>query len=400
MLDAAHQRAGLQAGGQLLPNLVHFGRLLRAAGLPVSADQLSTLAEALALIDIRRRADVYISARAVLVTDPHDYPLFDRAFDRVWQGLETWFVEFKGGRRLGPQTDDDPSRPTSGEPPLERHLGQPAPDQDGASLADDEISLSPTSSTVERLWHKDFAIYTDEEKEAVRRALGRLMWDMRARETRRLRRASRRARQLDLRASIRSNTRHGGEIVTLRWRRRKLKPRPLVLICDISGSMAPYSRLFLQFMHALSQNGRSVETFAFGTRLTRLTPALRHRDVDAAVAAASDLVVDWSGGTRIGESLKRFNYDWSRRVLGWGATVLIISDGWERGDMASLDREMARLRRSTRRLLWLNPLAGAVGYEPLVQGIQTALPYCDAFLPLHNLHSLELVVARLGEAGF
>lgn len=190
--------------------------------------------------------------------------------------------------------------------------------------------------------------------------------------------------------------RNGGEIIHLRWRRRNTKPRPLVVICDISGSMDAYSRLFLHFIHSLSQDVHHVEAFAFGTRLTRLTPALRHNDVDTAVDKISHLVYDWSGGTRIGESLRSFNYQWSRRVLGWGATVIIISDGWERGDLDLLQKEMDRLRRSVHRLLWLNPLAGTPGYQPLVGGIQTVLPYCDEFLPLHNLHSLEQVVSRLG----
>jgi uncharacterized protein with von Willebrand factor type A (vWA) domain len=160
--------------------------------------------------------------------------------------------------------------------------------------------------------------------------------------------------------------------------------------------MDRYSRIFLHFIHSLSQDVHHVEAFAFGTRLTHLSPALRHSDVDTAVDKISHLVVDWSGGTRIGESLKSFNYQWSRRVLGWGATVIIISDGWERGDLALLNREMDRLSRSVHRLLWLNPLAGTPGYEPLVGGIRTVLPYCDEFLPLHNLHSLEQVVHRLG----
>jgi uncharacterized protein len=398
MVKTGRVVGGEQDDGRLLANLVHFGRLLRAAGLPVGASQLTGLAEALTLIDIGRRADFHLTARSLLVSDPHHFELFDRAFDLFWRGMESWLVEFGMSRQLR-RPEEQERLPPSTEPALEQAPDELTPEDEAGPEQEDEPFLNPMYSAVERLRHKHFDVYTDEEKELVRQALQRLVWDIQARQTRRKRRAAKRARYLDLRASIRANVGNGGEIVTLRWRRRKLKPRPLVLICDISGSMEAYSRLFLQFMHALSHNGRTVESFAFGTRLTRLTPALRHRDVDAAVARASELVVDWSGGTRIGESLKRFNYDWSRRVLGWGATVLIISDGWDRGDIELLDREMARLRQSTRRLLWLNPLAGTPGYEPLVRGIRAAMPYCDAFLPLHNLASLEQVVRELGVAG-
>jgi hypothetical protein len=259
-----------------------------------------------------------------------------------------------------------------------------------------EIDAGPFYSPVELLHHKNFAAFTEEEKRIVRQAMAKLIWQFNARQTRRLRRTSKQTRYIDLRGSIRANTNNGGEIIHLRWRRRKKKPRPLVVICDISGSMDSYSRLFLHFIHSLSRDVRHVEAFAFGTRLTHLTPALRHSDVDTAVDKISHLVLDWSGGTRIGESLKIFNYRWARRVLGWGATVIIISDGWERGDLDLLDREMDRLSRSVHRLIWLNPLAGSPGYQPLVGGIQTVLPYCDDFLPLHNLHSLEQVVTRLG----
>ena len=197
---------------------------------------------------------------------------------------------------------------------------------------------------MELLRHKNFAEFTEEEKQIVRQAMARLIWQFNA-GARAACAAPQSARATSICAHPSAPTRaYGGEIIHLRWRRRKTKPRPLVVICDISGSMDRYSRLFLHFIHSLSQDVRQVEAFAFGTRLTHLTPALRHNDVDTAVDKISHLVVDWSGGTRIGESLKTFNYQWSRRVLGWGATVLIISDGWERGDLDLLDKEMDRLQ--------------------------------------------------------
>jgi uncharacterized protein len=385
--------------GSFFPNLLHFGRLLRALGLKISAGQLADLAEALTLIDIANRRDFYYAARSLLVTDPHDFGRFDQAFDLFWTGMQSWMLSLGQTRHL--------RQAEEGEQPADTPEAILAPSQDDRPAGDEEADagepdpaaeeqVSALYSPVELLRQKNFADFTEEEKQIVRRAMAQLVWQFHVRQTRRLRRTTKRSRYIDLRHTIRSNTRHGGEILDLRWRRRKTKPRPLVVICDISGSMDRYSRLFLHFIHSLSQDVRQVEAFAFGTRLTRLTPALRHSDVDTAVDKIAHLVVDWSGGTRIGESLKSFNYQWSRRVLGRGATVIIISDGWERGDLELLDKEMDRLRRSVHRLLWLNPLAGSPGYQPLVGGIQTVLPYCDEFLPLHNLHSLEQVVARLG----
>jgi uncharacterized protein with von Willebrand factor type A (vWA) domain len=188
----------------------------------------------------------------------------------------------------------------------------------------------------------------------------------------------------------------GGVPLDLKWRERKERMRPLVLICDISGSMDRYSRLLLRFVHALEHGLDAVEVFVFGTRLTRITRELRKKNVDQAIADVVSSVDDWSGGTRIGESIKFFNYKWSRRVLRSGATVVVISDGWDRGDPQLLGTEMARLQRSCRRVIWLNPLLGAPGYQPLTQGIRASLPYVDHFLPIHNLKSMEALAKLLG----
>jgi uncharacterized protein with von Willebrand factor type A (vWA) domain len=388
--------------GNLLHNLLHFGRLLRSMGLKISTGQLSELARALTLVDIGNRADFYNVSRGLLVTDPQDFLRFDRAFELFWLGLQSWLLTLGQTRHL--QQSDDGEDPIIAPDPIVApgHEDGSTTEDDGDSGSElqDDSESSALYSPVEILRHKDFASFSDEEKRIVKRAMARLVWDLRVRQTRRLRRSARRTRYLDLRRSIRANTGNGGEIIRLAWRRRKTKPRPLVVICDISGSMDAYSRLFLHFIHALNHENRQVEAFAFGTRLTRLTPALRHNDVDAAVDKISDLVVDWSGGTRIGQSLKSFNYQWSRRVLGRGATMIIISDGWERGDLELLEREIDRLSRTVHRLIWLNPNAGAPGYQPLVGGIRTVLPYCDTFLPLHNLHSLEEFISSLAAARF
>ncbi len=199
---------------------------------------------------------------------------------------------------------------------------------------------------------------------------------------------------------LRQNLRHGGEQLQLAWQRRKQKRRPLVVICDISGSMERYARILLKFVYLISSGLQKVEAFVFSTRLTRVTRQLKERDIDIALDQAVAIIHDWGGGTRIGEALKTFNYEWGRRVLGQGAIVLIISDGWDRGDIELLEREMRRLQLSAHRLIWLNPLLGSENYEPLTRGIQTALPYVDDFMPVHNLASLEQLgdlLQRVGE---
>jgi uncharacterized protein with von Willebrand factor type A (vWA) domain len=200
---------------------------------------------------------------------------------------------------------------------------------------------------------------------------------------------------IDLRRVVRNNMGYGGELLDLPRRRRKDKQRPLTLICDVSGSMERYTRMLLHFIHSLATGPEQVEAFLFATRLTRVTGHLAHRGVDEAVTEVSRAVPDWAGGTRIGEALKAFNFRWARRVLGWGSVVLVISDGWDRGEPELLRREIARLQRSSYRLVWLNPLLGSPTYEPLTRGMQAALPFVDDLLPVHNLASLEDLARRL-----
>jgi uncharacterized protein with von Willebrand factor type A (vWA) domain len=270
------------------------------------------------------------------------------------------------------------------------------PPDTGDETSPEGTDFSATYSPWETLRHKDFAAMSEDELHLARQCMADLVLSLGQRQTRRRVRAHKRTCCLDLSETVRRSMQHQGEIVRLAWRRPKLKPRPLVLICDISGSMERYSRLFLHFMHAMGHSSKHVEAFVFGTRLTRITPALRHKDVDTALREVSSAVVDWSGGTRIGESLKTFNYRWGRRVLRGGAVAIIISDGWDRGDVELLRHEVARLHRSVHRLMWLNPLAGAPTYQPLVRGMQTVLPHLDGFLPLHNLESLAQVARQLG----
>ena len=259
---------------------------------------------------------------------------------------------------------------------------------------DAEPETLMTYSAVEVLRSKDFAKLSEEELHSVTALIHTIAWRPDLRRTRRKRSAAHGA-HLDLRRALRNGLRYGGETIELAWQRPKLKYRPLVVLCDISGSMELYSRILLQLLYAITHGLEHVEAFAFGTRLTHITRQLQHSQVDEALQQAAGVVNDWGGGTRIGESLKTFNYDWARRVLGHGSTVLIVSDGWDRGDLALLDREIRRLQLSCRRLIWLNPLLGAPDYKPLAQGIQTVLPFVDDFLPAHNLVSLERLAAVL-----
>jgi hypothetical protein len=382
----------------LLPNLIHFARLLRRMGLTVSAGEIADLAQGLAQVDLARRDDVFHTMRCILTHKLEEQTIFDLAFAAFWAGQRAWMMETEAGRRAraarSAAEENPPGKDVRSER-IEDDAGEP-PEQEQAKA---ETDVQATYSAIEILRAKDFAGYTEDELRAAQRFIDCLVWQLSQHTTRRLERAAKRADRLDLPATIRRSISFGGEIVVPAWRRRKPKPRPLTVICDVSGSMDRYSRLFLYFIYALTHNQtkQPVEAFVFGTRLTRITPALRHRDVDRVLDEVSELVQDWAGGTRIGESLKTFNFDWARRTLGRGAVVIIISDGWDRGDITLLAREIARLHRSVHRLIWLNPLLGAAGYQPLVAGIQAALPHVDDFLPLHNMASLEDLALQLGK---
>ena len=374
-----------------LGNLLRFGRFLRLLGFHISSDQIYDLADGLAYIDLVRRDDFYYAARSFFVHDVGQIDLFERAFSLFWSGNLEFLVEFGAASRVTSRRTLEDDLSESDESVLRRGSGLDIaqPPELPQPEADLDKSLKTTYSPDEVLRHKDISQFSELELEQAKRIIHNLIWRISTRPSRRKVRALKRDSYLDLRRTVRNSLDLGGEIVALEWRQRKEKPRPLVVICDISGSMERYSRLFLHFLYALAQESQRVEVFVFGTRLTRLTPELRHKGVDQAVRRTSQAVLDWSGGTRIGESLRTFNYQWARRVLGRGAVLLMISDGWDRGEISLLDRELARLRRSVSRLIWLNPLLGSPDYQPLVRGIQVALPYIDEFLPLHNLDSFE-----------
>jgi len=369
---AAPDTAGAVAG-PVLGQCVRFGRMLRRAGVPVTPAQLVDLAHALAFVGVSNKEDFRLSAQAILVNRPEHLAIFAAVFERFW-------------RRPAAQQPDMP-------PTVRRRTDDAVATWQVDTLdldADDTPHIDRTArySAVERLRQADFGRLDAQELAAVQAQLAAMRWQVRPRRTRRFT-AQADGRQVDLRRTIRHSLRHGGEPLTLARRRRKIKPRPLVVLCDVSGSMERYSRVLLQFLYVVANRLARVEAFAFSTRLSRLTRQLRAGTVDIALDRAVLAVHDWGSGTRIGAALHDFNDGWAPRVLGRGAVVLIVSDGWDRGDVTVLAQEMARLRRRARRVFWLNPLLGDPEYAPLVRGMQAALPFVDELLPVHNLASLE-----------
>ena len=375
-------------GGYLLGHVVRFGQLLRVMGIDVSTRQVLDLVEALEHVPISSRSDFYHTCRALLVNRREDFLVFDQAFAVLWQGEG---ADEQGG---GPSIGDRAQRLRLPSQELARDGGEGEGEQilpgDGEG---DEEKVAPTPlmaySPNEVLRHKDFGEMTWEEIQEAKQAIARLEWKLGERRTRRLRPKTK--GRLNLRRIIRDNLRYGGEPIRLAFRQRVYRPRSLVILCDISGSMDRYSRMLLHFVHALTHGlkAASVEVFVFGTRLTRITRHLRYKDVDESLDEVGATVRDWSGGTRIGESLRAFNFQWARRVLGRGAVLLVISDGWDRGDLHLLAQEIHRLQRSAYRLIWLNPLLGSDDYQPVQRGMATVMPCVDDFLPVHNLASLE-----------
>lgn len=400
--------------GRLAANLLSLGRDLRSAGLNIGSGQILNLVEALGEIGPANPEDFYSAARATLVNGPDQIPVFDAAFTRFWRQLVNPVAPIElpvdsadmqmptAPNEQDPQGKDQKRNAEKGEKGAtkDRAILAVEDTEQAESEAGDEMDAPPEDVLVfsarEVLRKKDFSQFSPDEIAEARRIISGMTWRLGTRKTRRREKAIT-GDYIDYRRTLRGSLKHGGIPIELRRRRRKERMRPLILICDISGSMDRYSRLLLQFVHAMEHGLDSVEVFVFSTRLTRITRELRKRDVDAAIENVVKSVDDWSGGTRIGEAIKTFNFEWSRRVLRSGATVVMISDGWDRGDPKLLATEMARLQRSCRRLIWLNPLLGAPGYQPLTQGIRAALPYVDAFLPVHNLKSLEALAAILGD---
>jgi uncharacterized protein with von Willebrand factor type A (vWA) domain len=379
-----------QSKGHIVEQILAFTHLLRAMGVDVSPGQALELLRALDYAPITSREDFRGAARCTLIRRREDLPLFDAAFAFFWRNRSLDPLGL-----LLPRTEV-PQKPLR----LPRRPRDPGADGRAGEKDDEkpETEILLSYSATEALRQKDFGAFTWEEVQACKQMLREMTWRLEPRTTRR-KRPTQRGRQIDMRRVLRRNLRYGGEPLEMAWREPRTRPRPLVVLCDISGSMERYSRILLQFVHTITNGLRDVEAFVFGTRLTRISRQLRERDIDDAIEAVSTHVNDWSGGTRIGDAIKDFNYHWARRVLGRGAVVLLISDGWDRGDPQMLSREMGRLQHSCYRLIWLNPLLGSPGYQPLTQGMQAALPHVDDFLPVHNLESLEQLGEKLSSLG-
>lgn len=393
-------------------NLVALGRRLRYAGIPIGPGQVVAMVEAVAAVDPTSREDIYHAARTATVTRPEHRAVFDSTFNQFWRellgaepvALDAFVASSAPTEMPLPEVSKkrQQSKETSNDPAEQEKTVLAVSEADAQNQTEDleELEVPPEDvllfSAREVLRKKDFSLCSPEEITEARRIIEAMNWNLGVRKTRRKEKA-RDGRTIDPRRTMRHSIRHGGIPMDLKRQRRKVRTRPLVLICDISGSMDRYSRLLLRFVHALGQGLDSTEVFVFGTRLTRITRELRKKDVDTAITNVVNSVEDWSGGTRIGDAIKTFNFKWARRVLRSGATVVVISDGWDRGEPALLGKEMARLQRSCRRLIWLNPLLGAPGYQPLTQGMKAALPYVDHFLPVHNLQSLEALAELLRE---
>ncbi|HZI79977.1 MAG TPA: VWA domain-containing protein [Vicinamibacterales bacterium] len=373
-------------GDTLLERLLGFGRTLRRLGLDVHTGRMLDVVEALSCVDLARRDDVFHVCRALLVHRHEDLDAFDRAFDDFWTRLpRATDADTPAGGRDSSNAESPSAGPeTMGllETPID---SEAAPDDDSLDV--------PAWSDAEALATKDFAEFSESELAAAREAIERLEWQPGLRRTRRW--VPGRGSRLDLRRALARSVRTGGDMVRLPRRVRRLRPRPIVLLCDVSGSMEVYARLLVHFAYALTRRHRRVEAFLFSTRLTRITRQLRASRIDDAVGAVAKAVPDWSGGTRIGASLQEFHRRWGRRALARAPVALLVSDGWDRGEPDVLAAAVARLHRSCHRLIWLNPLIGTQDYQPLTRGLVAALPHVDRFLPARTLRDLRDLAALL-----
>jgi uncharacterized protein with von Willebrand factor type A (vWA) domain len=373
--------------GQMADNIIGFARALRAAGIPVGPGAVIDAMNALQVIDIGNRPDVFTTLESIFVKRREHVLIFAQAFALFFRAAEEW----KHLLDSVPLPDHAKKKP----PPASRRVqGALSQTQMTEAPQTQEQELRLSVSDKEVLQKKDFAQLTAAEIAEVTRAIDQMKLPQAELRTRRFK-PDVRGQRLDMRRTLRGSLRTGGDIIDIRRLGRIERPAPIVALLDISGSMSEYTRLFLHFLHAITDARKRVSVFLFGTRLTNVTRSLRARDPDEALAACSSAVEDWAGGTRIATSLHTFNKLWGRRVLGQGAIVLLISDGLEREADASLAFEMDRLHRSCRRLIWLNPLLRYGGFEAKAQGIKMMLPHVDEFRPVHNLSSIKGLIEAL-----
>ncbi len=368
----------------LVENLVHFSRYLRAQGLPITPDTTADLLRASVTVGLDDPNDAYLALRSVTITRPDQTALFD----------EAWDLFFGSGRVRRPPRID-----TLGSPTWRRRPELPVIAKAPAAGSDDpvkpeEVTEQMGASYADRLAGRDFGDLTPEEQEEVRKLIARMIWQPADTRSRRWE-PSRAGIRPDLRRTLRNLVGSQADLLPLAFSAPRPRRRPLLVIADVSGSMERYVEMLLYFIHAARGRMGRVEAFVFSTRLTRITREIRHRDPRVALSQVSATVIDWSGGTRIGEALETFNRGWSRRVARGGPIGLIISDGWDRGEPELLRSQMAIFARSVHRVVWLNPLAGRKGYAPETRGMRAALPFVDDFLPAANLRELRDVVRIL-----
>jgi len=377
----------IQAAGRLPENVMHFARLLRAAGMRVGSDRVIDCVRALEIAGAHqfplRRDDWYWTMSAVLLSRQEQRPIFDQAFRIFWRDpklaerMMSLLLPHAHGR--APKPEQQQSQRLT-----DALFSQKQESQETEKL---ELEARLTFSSREVLSRMDFDTMSAAELAEAKKMLAELRLPLPVIRTRR-KRISPQGKAIDLRATLRESLREGGEVIALVRAAPRILHPPLVVLCDISGSMNPYSRMFLHFLHAITNDRDRVSVFVFGTRLTNITRQLRHRDVDVAMSRVADAIKDWSGGTRIGASLREFNFRWGRRVLAQNACVLLVSDGLDREAGEGLAEEMERLAKSCRRLVWLNPLLRYEKFEARPAGVRAMLPHVDLFLPVHNLKSL------------
>jgi uncharacterized protein with von Willebrand factor type A (vWA) domain len=394
-IAAPEQRLQGSEGGRLAENIVYFARALRAAGLPVGPRSVLDALEAVTAAGVGARDDFYWTLHAVLVKRHEHSLVFDQAF-RIFfrrRGYLEQLMAMMVPRVMTPKSETPPPASARVQEALFSEFGKSKDEQ-----RELEIEARLTVSDRELLQKKDFAQMTAAEVAVAKEAIRRLVLPLDEVRTRRLA-LDRHGHIIDMRRTLRASMKAGGALIDLKYLGPKTKMPPIVALLDISGSMNEYTRLFLHFLHAVTDARKRVHTFLFGTRLTNVTRALKAKDPDEALAACSASVLDWSGGTRIATSLHAFNKQWARRVLAQGAIVLLITDGLERDPDDRLSFEIDRLHRSCRRLVWLNPLLRFEGFEAKARGVQTMLPHVDAFRPIHNLESMAELVRALSANG-
>ena len=377
--------------GTFALNVLEFTRLLRRAGLPVGPADMLAAQAALELTGVATRADVEAALRTTLVHRHDQAPVFDAAFALFWRDPAAGQFEAMLAA-LGEQAPRQEPRPSTAS----RRVAEAMSGRKDQRPSDEPpaIEATLTVSDLERLQQMDFEAMSAAEVNAAKSDIRRLRLPLDQRRTRRLR-PSATGSVIDMAATLRAGLRGGGEITQLMRARRVVRPPPLVVLCDISGSMARYAQILLHFLHAVANDRDRVSVFLFGTRLSNITRQLRNKDPEEAFAAVASQVPDWSGGTRIGEAVAAFNQQWAKRVLGQGAVVLLVTDGLDRAGAAGLSEAMERLHKSCRRLIWLNPLLRWDGFEPKSQGIRAILPHVDEFRPVHNIASLRALITSL-----